>query len=149
MDALGPVVVGGLLALIGGLVGAFIQAGREHRKWLRERRLDAYLKFLAIEHHITVIGADLEMVRTQIERETGEARAHAIEHVKELVAKLETLGGTLPEHVTPILLLGPKSVSDASENYLAAGTSALNGEAHKNAERVLIATMRKAIRVTT
>ena len=149
MDALGPVVVGGLLALIGGLVGAVIQAGREHRKWLRERRLDAYLKFLAIEHHITVIGADLEMVRTQIESETGEARAHAIEHVKKLMAKLEALGGALPEHVTPILLLGPKSVSDASENFLAAGTAALNGEAHKDAERVLIATMRKAIRVTT
>src|SRR6188474_663367 len=104
MDALGPVVLGGLLALIGGLVGAVIQAGREHRKWLRERRLDAYLKFLAIEHHITVIGTDLEMVRTQIESETGEAKARAVEHVKKLVAKLEALGGTLPEHVTPILL---------------------------------------------
>lgn len=48
MDALVPVVVGGLIAIAGGLVGAWFQGQREHAKWLRERRLEAYLGMLLV-----------------------------------------------------------------------------------------------------
>jgi len=33
------------VALVGALVGAWLQSRREHRRWIRERRLDAYALF--------------------------------------------------------------------------------------------------------
>lgn len=42
-----PVVVGGLIAVAGGLVGAWIAGRREHSRWLREQRYEAYRAFIA------------------------------------------------------------------------------------------------------
>ncbi|WP_434970378.1 hypothetical protein [Microbacterium sp. bgisy207] len=58
MDALVPVVVGGLLALGGGLLGAWIQGRREHRRWIREQRFDAYQRALRLIEHIRGLGFD-------------------------------------------------------------------------------------------
>ncbi|MWB99071.1 hypothetical protein [Agromyces seonyuensis] len=42
-----PVVTGAFLAAAFGLLGAWIQSRREHSRWLRERRFDAYTAALA------------------------------------------------------------------------------------------------------
>ena len=47
VEALVPVMVGGLIAAVGGLVGASVQARRDHAKWLREKRLEAYVPVIA------------------------------------------------------------------------------------------------------
>ena len=56
MDALVPVVVGGLLALGGGLLGAWIQGRREHRRWIREQRFDAFQRALRLIEHKRGLG---------------------------------------------------------------------------------------------
>jgi NhaP-type Na+/H+ or K+/H+ antiporter len=38
---------GATVAVIGGLVGAWIQSRREHAKWVRERRFESYVAFAA------------------------------------------------------------------------------------------------------
>ena len=35
-----------MLTVLGGLLGAWIQSIRDHRKWLRERRFEAYRDFM-------------------------------------------------------------------------------------------------------
>lgn len=58
-----PIVIGGLIAVVGGLLGAWIQARRAHKKWLREKRLEAYIPIVAFltEYEIVLSGlADVE-----------------------------------------------------------------------------------------
>jgi hypothetical protein len=45
---IGAVVVGALLAFLGALWGTWKEAQREHARWLRERRHQAYEKFMAV-----------------------------------------------------------------------------------------------------
>lgn len=37
---------GVLVSVAAGLIGAFTQSRREHKKWLKERRYEAYLTFI-------------------------------------------------------------------------------------------------------
>lgn len=46
-------IFGGVAVTAGaGLLGAWIQGRREHTRWLRERRLDAYLRFIPHVHEL-------------------------------------------------------------------------------------------------
>lgn len=45
MTDLTPVVVGGLIALVGGLIGAVWQSARENRRWIRNERLEVYAAY--------------------------------------------------------------------------------------------------------
>jgi len=45
---IGAVIVGALLAFLAALWGARVEANREHARWLRERRHEAYEKFMAV-----------------------------------------------------------------------------------------------------
>lgn len=56
MDALVPVIVGGLLALVGGLIGAWVQGRREHSRWVREQRFEAYQRALRFIEHMRALG---------------------------------------------------------------------------------------------
>lgn len=58
VDALVPVVVGGLLALVGGLIGAWVQGRREHSRWVREQRFEAYQRALRLLDHMRGLGSD-------------------------------------------------------------------------------------------
>lgn len=58
MDALVPVVVGGLLALIGGLLGAWVQGRREHSRWVREQRFEAYQRALRFIERMRALDYD-------------------------------------------------------------------------------------------
>lgn len=58
MDALVPVVVGGLLAFVGGLFGAWVQARREHSRWVREQRFEAYQRALRFIERMRGLGYD-------------------------------------------------------------------------------------------
>lgn len=92
MDALWPVIAGGLIAVAGGIVGAWIQGVREHRRWLRQERLDAYSDFLKyVERHTW-------------EHRTGRApKERTKEEEYEVRAAMSRLS-----------LLGPRKVDDAT-----------------------------------
>lgn len=60
-----PVVVGGLLALCGGLIGAWMQGRREHSRWVREQRFEAYQRALRLIEHTR--GLDFDPVADVIE----------------------------------------------------------------------------------
>lgn len=53
-----PVVVGGLLAFVGGLIGAWVQGRREHSRWVREQRFEAYQRALRFIEHMRGLGND-------------------------------------------------------------------------------------------
>lgn len=46
MDSLIIAVVAGLFALTGGLLGSWLGRKNEHKQWLRNRKLDAYMEVL-------------------------------------------------------------------------------------------------------
>lgn len=50
-------VVGVLLTIIAGLIGATVQRRGERAKWLRERRLEAYSDFLVVTDEFFARGA--------------------------------------------------------------------------------------------
>ncbi|WP_448720515.1 hypothetical protein [Microbacterium natoriense] len=58
LDPLVPVVVGGLLALVGGLIGAWVQGRREHSRWVREQRFEAYQRALRFIERMRALGHD-------------------------------------------------------------------------------------------
>lgn len=39
---------GALVSVIGGIAGSIIQAHRTHKRWIRERRYEAWVEFMAI-----------------------------------------------------------------------------------------------------
>lgn len=48
VDPLLSLLVGALGAALLGLLGAWIQARREHSRWIREQRLNAYLDYIRL-----------------------------------------------------------------------------------------------------
>lgn len=53
VDSYVSLLIGALGAALIGLLGAWIQSRREHSLWVRERRFDAYLKFLIVTERAT------------------------------------------------------------------------------------------------
>jgi hypothetical protein len=103
MIAAGPAVVdpislavsalgGALIAVAGGLIGAWLQGRREHKLWLRQRRFDLYNEFLAaaaVAHFDKLIGREDEF-------------------------KLGLINTT--SSVANLLLVGPTKVHDLASN---------------------------------
>lgn len=77
MDSLVAAVIGGMIAVISGFVGALIQGRREHSKWKRDQRLRAYADFIAATDNF--IGAAHRGDETElptVARESLTASAH-------------------------------------------------------------------------
>lgn len=115
MDDLVPVLVGGLIAFLGGLVGAAIQGRREHRRWLRERRYEAFVSAVdtaSIVRSVATEVVDLvnKVRANEIPPDKHEATAARL---TERMAYLGSLGDATSERMAPLVILGPKSVSDA------------------------------------
>lgn len=83
---------GAAIAVVGGLIGAWIQGRREHKMWLRQRRFELYNAFLAAAaaaHFDKSIGREDEFKRGLIKTTTS---------------------------VADILLVGPTKVHDLASN---------------------------------
>lgn len=106
MDNLTPVIVGALIAVAGGLVGAFYQAYREHKKWLRERRYDAY------------VVADAALTRMEVLiKQSREQPERAAEH---LATRDEIVEKELPAAFAHLNMVGTERVIAAKDGYLKA-----------------------------
>jgi hypothetical protein len=83
---------GAIVAVVGGLIGAWLQGRREHRKWIRERRLVRYDAVL-----------------------DAAAEAHFAKSINDEPGFVQGLTATSAA-VASILLVGPDEVHDLADN---------------------------------
>lgn len=103
------IVVGGLIAVLGGIVGSFIQDRREHSRWVRAKRQEAHLGYLVL-----------------IDRHANNAR---IGQGPRSNAEIKSLLEELAQAVSALSLFGPETVLEAARtlrdltgDYLASAT---------------------------
>lgn len=132
MDDLVPVIVGALLALVGGLLGAWIQGRREHSRWVREQRFQAYQRALLFVERVRAFGDDdliAKFVAEQMPEDSPErdemlermrARLGEAEQPAESIRALRALSGERFEVTTLIALVGPSDVATHLSETVAA-----------------------------
>lgn len=160
-----------ILTIIAGLVGAWIQGRREHKRWLREERLAAYVSFLNVVHHIENetrvatralvelgevaaladdiavrrIAATTDEEKAAVETDSEQSRARVAllrETVLEAKGRITRLKDSLVELSVPFGLLGPASVQAASRAQDSVEPASAESE---KAILALEAAMRKAL----
>lgn len=126
-----------VLTILAGLVGAAIQSRREHVRWVRERRYDAFVD----------VGAQINRM---ISAEMGQAAARSglVADGEDLlvVVQREVLL-ELPRAIAPLRVLGPKSVERAAERAMTLVQEGGSEEELDAAHSALTRTMRKSLRV--
>lgn len=110
VDPLLSLLVGAFGAALLGLIGAWIQSRREHRKWLRERRYEAYRAFMI---DMDAFG-DLAQATPTL--------TNALSYVK----RANTLHRRFAESYEAVSLLGPKGVNAAGQRWAWAGADFKN-----------------------
>jgi hypothetical protein len=115
MEALVPVMVGGLLAAVGGLLGAAIQARRDHAKWLREKRLEAYVPLTAFLTEYEDILSSVADHRSRIDGVIPHASKEEVERLESALAPEAAIGmeyrDRVPRELAAIAVLGPESLA--------------------------------------
>lgn len=136
MDTLVPVVVGGLLTLVAGLIGVAVQGRREHAKWVRERRYDAFIAAIGLLRKVAGLMDDAKPLLAKGTMPDAE--------LAEVNNKAKLLRAEWPKASAPLALLGPDRVDEA----LGEAAKALRGnnaDLVRVAEQTMIAAMRKAL----
>ncbi|HVX08064.1 hypothetical protein [Humibacter sp.] len=119
IGALG-VLAGALLTVAGGLIGAWIQGRREHRRWLRERRYAAFVTVLTLINQMEDIDADVRRVREEAIELPTAARKAELDSIEN---RLRKVADGFHACAAEFTVLGPDSV-EGSLNRVA---SAMRG----------------------
>jgi hypothetical protein len=126
----GLIATGGGIAALAGLVGALFQDRREHQRWLRNERLEAYSSLLA----------ETERFHTDPLRLGPENKQRTLD--------------ALLLHVARMQLLGPQVVEKSVDNMTAALMNAflhpddpIATSAYRELRNAYIAEARRALRV--
>ncbi len=99
-------IFGGVsITVLAGFIGAWIQGRREHAKWLREKRYEAYVTFLAHSDKTTDIA----------EKIAKALKAKQFDTASRLVDEMELDSKSRPEAVGAVLILGGSGVQDATK----------------------------------
>ncbi|MGM1030618.1 MAG: hypothetical protein ACQEWM_12240 [Actinomycetota bacterium] len=133
VDPVAVAVVSGLggvaLTALVALLGAWLQSRREHKRWIRERRLDAFIALMKNLHQLRDIAseaAEIEAARARLQLgkpsggATGatEAHEHQVAAVEARSARLDERVNagveSLVDALTPLAVLGPRNVQDAA-----------------------------------
>lgn len=116
MLALLSIFGGVALTVVAGFFGAWIQARREHKKWLREQRYESFVIFLGLMEKLVSISQDMADITSRINAGTE----HNTKSVKALSDSATQLGEQLEDTRqrimaadVPMRLLGPASVESA------------------------------------
>lgn len=118
--ALVPVAVGGFIAFLGGLVGAQVQAQREHRRWMRERRFEAYVDLVALlSRHLSRDLVDRRLASVGLEKSA------------ELSTVIASLTNEVPNVISKVDLLGPANVIAAKNAWLRVSNTGSDDERAK------------------
>lgn len=116
VDPLFALLVGALGASLLGLLGAWIQSRREHRKWLREQRFEAYRQFM-------IDMSDMSRIVSQ---------TPTLLNAGALKADIETLVERFSHSFEAVSLLGPKSVNAAGTEWTSAALVVVRDRSHEN-----------------
>lgn len=107
-----------LLTVIGGLIGAWIQSVRDHRKWLRERRFEAYRDFMINMSQLS------NLVRTKIN----------IANAESVKSTLHALSDEIVRSSEAVSMLGPRSVNAAGQDWVGAALNLTRENSDANRE---------------
>lgn len=129
MDDLAPILVGGLIALAGTVIGiigtvinGWMQSRRDSRQWERQQRLEAYLPAVAFlrefEYRASVYfdlsgRVDGSIPTNASPDQIMEARSQYAAEAQEYHDYLSRLDGQL----APLVVLGPEPVRQAAEEF--------------------------------
>lgn len=114
-----PAIVAAVVAAIGTWIGAGLQDRRDHRRWLREQRYEAYVKFEAFYRDATSVSRALSDLRNQPERTDNEADIDDLsESIANLSMRADKLLGGSADALSPLVVLGPNAVAIAADEML-------------------------------
>lgn len=135
--ALGGVVLGGLVAWLGSLHGARREADREHERWLRQHRFEAWAELLGIATQVSMLtrediepawhgpstselAADVaEKIQTAVALEHAKASLATTDRAVQLIDAVSMVGSTIEG-------LGPTSFLPHARNLRGAITVTLD-----------------------
>ncbi|GAA1913625.1 hypothetical protein GCM10009775_02880 [Microbacterium aoyamense] len=96
-------IIGVFATILGGFLGAWIQGRREHRKWKREKRYEAYVRLVA-----TLIQLR-ELRREEADRKLDPDNPR----FANLEARLDKFSDIKGDLQAPYTVLGPRAIGDA------------------------------------
>ncbi|HWU28859.1 MAG TPA: hypothetical protein VN041_07175 [Microbacterium sp.] len=149
---------GAALTAVAASIGAIWQSKREHKKWLRERRFDAYKEFVPAMRGLDLHFAAITSVKHDLDA-LNDARpavpdASYTGRVDRLRLRLDAattdekpFTARALDSMAAVTILGPTSVTNHVESYFVA-IRVQDNDAITAAEDKLLAAMRKAVRVT-
>lgn len=127
-----PVVVGALLAVVPALIAGWWAARKEHERWIREQRLEAYQRVLELLHRTSLMKDAAAKASTQPSADAAAELRRQADDVQERVVEV------LPS----MTLLGPASVHDALNAWTEAPP-----EDKAERQTAMHAAMRKALKI--
>lgn len=153
MDTLIPVALGAVLTIAGALIGAWIQSAREHRKWLREKRLEVYLPAVTFLTEYELRMHAYADISSRIEGSIGphttdEERRHHQKSLKPYAVRADEYRDRVAAEMAPLIVLGPEPVAQAARRWEdAARTTPANPYTIGQEFAPVLREMRKALRI--
>jgi len=146
-------IFGGVaVTVVAGLVGAWIQGRREHRRWLRDRRLEAWSDLLTLLRLQPLHGEAIDKIVAAFDhgppprlKSTDERlRSWGASRVEAIFSKSQDSQDSIVAAVTAVMLLGPFDAINALFNHLRARDEG-NEESSEQAFGELILLVRAAL----
>ncbi|KQR86517.1 hypothetical protein [Microbacterium sp. Leaf179] len=137
---------GAALTVIAGFIGAWIQAAREHRRWIRERRYEAFQTARLAAERYRDLGRVVTALKAMPPPQDAADRDRQLRRAAEAKAQHEALRDSMDEAFTPLLILGPQRVMEDLGDF-ATAVDRGDGEAADAAEGRFILRMRRALKV--
>ena len=106
-DPLAALLIGAFGASAIGLLGAWIQGRREHVRWLREKRFDAYRAFMVDMNELSRLRKSPVSTLTVVTK----------------IRRTNKLNDRFPHSYEAVSLLGPKSVNAAGQAWVSAAAA--------------------------
>lgn len=108
---------GALLTIIAGGIGALVAWNREHNKWVREKRYEAFVTLQALLLDLDLARLNLDAIKSTGDMTSAQLqRSH--ERAQVLQARFDRLVESVGTAATPIVVLGPDSVRECVSDIL-------------------------------
>lgn len=137
-----------LVTALAGFAGAWLQGRREHARWVRERRYDAYVGAMQIAErwrHLRAKGNKI-MTSGDLESPDSAKRQRALADLEVNIKDADSLTADVIDASAPLELLGPPSIVDAF-NALTDAYASDEEDASTLASEAFIAAMRKTLKI--
>lgn len=136
-------LAGVLVTVTAGFIGAWLQSRREHSKWVRERRLEAFTKSYRTITSMLNFQRDQAQAIADLAGRPGEL----VEHLVEDQRRLREIRDEAMESVVALDLLGTLEVSHQASRVKQMLTARADTDAVLDAIEEMVTAMRNAIGV--